>query len=298
MLNRKEVLGEIIRLSTLKELVEAYEEIAAMRMRRIRSTVLRARDFLEGLTTIFQEVKSSYKKQILALMKEKKIKNTSKLSVVKRNGKTVCILLSSNTGLYGDIVKKTFLLFNDYVNKNQADIILIGRLGKLLFEQQNKNKKFNYYEFPDSGIDKDSLVKLIENVVEYERILVFYGKFKNIVYQDATMLDIYGDPSLTDEPEKDDNKTGTNQVAYFFEPTLEEVLKFFEGQMFGSIFEQSVSESDLAKYAARMFTLDKATENIRVRFKRVEFQRRLIHHRSMNKKQLESLSGLTLWKKR
>lgn len=309
MVNKQEVITEITRLTGVKELVEAYEEIAATRMRRIRSAVLKTRDFLTGLTEIFQEVKSSYKKQLLALMKQKKIKDASKLSMVKRNGKTVCIFLASNTGLYGDIIKKTYYLFNNYIKQNKSDLVIIGRLGRSLFQQDNPNAAHTYYDFPDSGVDYESLKKLVEMIVQYEKILVFYGKFENIVYQNPAMLDLYGDASLSHLPgetryntvpgETDKHLEGEQgSVAYFFEPSLEEVMMFFESQMFGSIFEQTVHESDLAKYASRMFTLDKATENIKGRLKKVEVQKRVIQHRFMNKKQMESLSGLTLWKRR
>lgn len=289
MLNKQQIIGEIIRLVTVKELVEAYEEIAATRMRRIRGAVLQRRDFLSGLTQIFQEVKTSYKNEILALMKRKKMKDTKKLSLIKRNGKTVAILLAANTGLYGDIVKKTYFLFNKYIKSTECDIVIIGRLGKSLFEEDKLGKQFTYYDFPDSGADNELLRKLMELVIQYEKILVFYGKFQNIVYQYPTMFDLYGS-------EETFTFTESSSLKYFFEPDLEKVMNFFEAQMFASIFEQTVRESDLAKFAARMFTLDKATENVKSRLKKVELERRIFQHRMLNKKQLDSLSGMSLWR--
>lgn len=91
--------------------------------------------------------------------------------------------------------------------------------------------------------------------------------------------------------------TTKREVKYFFEPSLEQILVFFEEEIFSAVFEQAVHESELAKYASRMVTLDKATQNIRNRVKKVDMMRRLISHRTMNKKQQDSLTGVMLWGK-
>ena len=82
MVNKQDIKHELDKIGILKDLVEAYEEIAATRMRKVRSSVLQNREFLSGLTSVFQDVKSSYRKEILRIMKEKKMKNYSKLSLI------------------------------------------------------------------------------------------------------------------------------------------------------------------------------------------------------------------------
>ena len=111
MITKKQVNSEIDYLITLRSILESYEEIAASKMARIRSSVLASRDFLLEINTVFQEVKSSYKEEIEKLMKRKKIKNPKELTFLNRNGKTLYLLISANTGLYGDLIKKTYHLF-------------------------------------------------------------------------------------------------------------------------------------------------------------------------------------------
>ncbi|MFH1536276.1 MAG: FoF1 ATP synthase subunit gamma [Patescibacteria group bacterium] len=289
MINKKNVIAEIETLSGVKTLVGAYEEIAATRMRKIRGQVLQSRDFLSGLTAILKDVQMSYKKEVMALMKRKKVKDPSKISLIPHNGKTVSVLISANTGLYGDIVKKTFYLFSDAIGKEKTDLTIIGRLGRSYLNEMDPKREFTYFDFPDNMIDSEELRKIGNHIVQYEKVVIYYGQFQNIVTQNAIALNI-SDTQIEGE-------TQAPGLKYFFEPSLEKIIVFFEKEIFASIFEQSIHESQLAKFASRMISLDQAVGNIRDKLKKAEFQKRAVLHREINKKQLESLSGIHLWQK-
>jgi F0F1-type ATP synthase gamma subunit len=291
MLSVKEVLAEKDRLVNMKNLVETYEEIAAIRMRKTRSQILHYRDFVQGLTQIFQDVKISYKSQILTLMKEKKIKDSDRLTLTKHNGKTVAALFSANTGLYGDLVKRTFNLFADYMKKNpQAEAVIVGRLGRFFFQEAFPNRPYQSFDLPDHVVKADQLQDLTKYLLQYEKILVFYGNFQSLSSQKSVVLKIADDDM--------DAQKDVAPIRYFSEPSLEKLMRFFEQEIFASIIEQTLNESDLAKFASRMFTLDKATENIKAKIVEVERQQRMIRHQTNNRKQQATLSGMFLWKKR
>lgn len=275
-------------LDNIKVLVQTYEEIAAIRMRKVRSAVLANREFNAGITEIFQELMSSYKKELYALMQKKQQKDISKFSLIPHNGKTVCVLLSANVGLYGDIVRRTYTLFNDEVRNIDADIILVGRLGKTEFEHEFPERKYSYIELGDNVLDTEILKKLIEQMIMYEKVLVFFGQFQTITNQKPVMLNVYGNQNISDNTLK-------SQVLYFFEPSLERIILIFETELFASVFEQTLHESQLAKLASRLYTLDLATENIKNRELLVTQQIRILHHRLNNSKQQSTLSGMTLW---
>lgn len=289
-MDKNQVNQEMEQYSFLKELVEAYEEIAAARMKKIRDSVLQSRIFLSGLNEVLQEVKASYKNEIVGLMKRKKIKDQSKLSLIKGNGKTVCLFISANTGLYGDIIKNTFNQFNEYVHNNQSDVAIIGKRGKSLYEEQHPGAACTYFDFPDYTVDSGMLKKILEYVLQYEKLIVFYAQFKSLVSQNPTMLDVYGSEAAL-------QSTQGQRVKYIFEPSLENIVIFFESEIFSSIFEQTLQESNLAKFAARMFTLDKAAQYINGKIHTAQVAERMMAHRLMNKRQMESLSGMALWKK-
>ncbi len=288
MVTKKELTRETEFLTTLQTILETYEEIAATRMARIRSSVLGSRDFLLEINAIFQQVKTSYKAQIEVLMKKKRIKDPAKLTFIKRNGKTLYVFISANTGLYGDIIRKTYDVFIENLKKEPGDVAILGLLGLEIFNAEKINSPLTYFEFPDNKIDNAIVQKIVEHIIQYEKVLVFYEQFNNVISQSPIVTNISGDPLPWEK--------GGPQARYFFEPSLEKIMEFFEKEIFASIFAQTIFESELAKFAARMVSLDFASENTKTRLKQVILARARIEHQENNKKQLEKFASMRLWK--
>lgn len=288
MVTKKELTKETEFLTILRTILETYEEIAATRMARIRSSVLGSRDFLLEINAIFQQVKASYKAQIELLMKNKRIKDFSKLTFIKRNGKTLYVFISANTGLYGDIIRKTYNVFIENLKKETGDVAILGRLGYEIFTAENAKIPATYFEFPDNKMDNAVVQKIVEHIIQYEKVLVFYEQFNNVVSQSPIVTNISGDPLPWEK--------GGPQARYFFEPSLEKIMEFFEKEIFASIFQQTIFESELAKFAARMVSLDFASENTKARLKQVILASQRIKHQENNKRQLEKFASMSLWK--
>ena len=291
MITKKTVIEEIDNLTGLKGMVETYEEIAASRIKKTRESVLKSRYFMEDLNYIFSEVKSSYRKEIDALMKKNKIKDKNKLSFFVRNGKTLHVFISANTGLYGEIVKDTFDLFIEETKKTDCDVAIIGKQGLSFFLNEKLNKKYVYFDFPDNGMNDAVLKQIITTLISYEKVVVFFGKFQSIVTQKPTMSDISGNIESAGGAEE-------TSMKFFFEPSLERILAFFEQEIFSSIFEQTVKESQLAKFAARIVNLDTSTENIKKRLNQMVYEKNKLAHHENNKKQLQVFSSIKLWSSR
>lgn len=280
--------SEIEGLGNIKTLVQTYEEIAAIRMRKIRAAVLQNRDFNAGIQEIFQELIASYRTELAILMRKHKVKNIQELNLMPRNGKTVCVLFSANVGLYGDIIRRTYELFKEQIQKQTADIVIIGRLGKVLFEQDFPGRNFTSVDFSDSSVNATTLRNLLEQLVSYEKVFIFFGEFNTIARQDPVMYNLYGNQHVTED-------TGKAATRYLFEPSLEHIITFFQSELFASLFEQTLYESQLAKFAARLYTLDTATQNVKERQKKAALSMRLLKHRKGNIKQMDTLSGIALW---
>jgi len=293
--NSKEINQELQSLSTFRLLVDTYEEIAATRMRRIRVSVVKSRDFIAELGGIMEELKASYKRQVEQLTKHKK-HSSSGIQFRKQNGKTIALLLSANTGLYGAILQATVTSFIEYVNKHDCDVVIVGRYGKTAFENRNPGKQFTFFDFPDQRFRPEDMKQILATILDYSNIYVFHGQFVSIIKQEPKMTTI-----STETTEGEEHLRAVKEAKptnkFIFEPSLEKILVFFEEEIFAALFEQAIHESELAKFASRMVTLDKASQNIKDRVKKVEFMKRLTNHRTMNKKQQDSLSSMLLWNK-
>jgi len=286
MIDERALAEEIGRISGLQTLVRAYGEIAAIRMRKTRTSVLANRDFLNQLNSVFEDVRASYAHEVKALAK--KTKGPAQVTFLAHNGKTVSVLISANTGLYGEIVQSTLKLFLEEVRQNVSEVSIVGKHGLSLFLAEEPNRPYSYFELPDDRVESSDLVEIIKHIVQYSEIHVFYGKFQSVITQRPEKLEVSAEISLT---------TDTRQKPrhYLFEPSLESVLTFFETEIFASNFEQVIREAQLAKFASRVLAMDRADENTKEEIKRLYFEKSRLRHRSINKKLLNAISSLVAW---
>ena len=293
----KNIISQMEDLGGIKDIVGASEEIASMKMRSIRNKVLLSRDLNDELTEIYREVSISYKNQIILLMEEKKGKkvddqNDSNVSLKKGNGKLACVYLSANSGLFSKILEKTYYEFVSYLDQHpNAEPVIIGEFGKKLFTNNYPDRQFLFYPLSEGKAVDNSLKKVTEDLSGYSNVIIYYARFETMAQQTTTVLDVSG---------QDGTKTGatTLEIAhYLFEPSLEKIIAFFESEIFAGIIQQTVTESELARYASRITTLDMARENIDLQLKISNLEKRFAVHRLMNKKQTEALTGISLWNK-
>lgn len=284
MVSKKDLEREIEEVSSLQELVEIYGEIASIRMKKIRDSVLSNRDFLESIKSIFQDTLSAYSEKLSQLAIRGKLKKGERVTFLSHNGKTVAVLISANTGFYGDVVQKTLKKFLDETEKEDVEITIIGRWGRLLFREARPRTPYTFFELPDYGMDRVKMAEVIKHLVQYEEIRVYYGQYKSVVTQVPSVSKISAGTVISDEPVK-------AKVEYIFEPSIEDILMFFETEIFASLFDQSIREAQLAKFASRILAMDKAAQNIRERFKALNLERLKLGHNILSDKQLSLLSS-------
>lgn len=286
----KKIVAEIESLENLQVLVQTYEEIAASRMQKVKASVLNNRDFLSSLFVIYQQVRVSYKKELARIEKQRKKKGKGG-EVQSRNGKTVSVLLSANTGLYGDIIRTTFETFAKGIEGKDTDIVVVGKIGKTMLDAAKDRlgiTSYKYFDLSDSTSNPEDFTEIISYIVEYETVIAYHGQFESILSQ-VPVAD-----TLSGELPEDETKLA-EEAAYIFEPSLDKVVEFFESEILASIFEQSMHESSLSKFAARMINLDRAVVNISDNLKDARFRQKRAHHRTINKKQIGLLSSMSLW---
>lgn len=297
----KAILIQIEDLTGIKDIVGASEEIASMKMRSIRNKVLLSRDLNDELTEIYREVTVSYKNQIMKLMQAKtglkglKKNNESQMALKTGNGEHACVYLSATSGLFSKILERTYHEFAAYVNKHmEVTPIIIGEFGKNLFTEEFPSRPFIFYPLDEGKSSESSIKKITEDLADYSSVIIFYAKFESMASQITTILDVSGDNTKV-APNNTEKLLPIPSTHYLFEPSLEKIIIFFETEIFAGIIQQTVTESELARYASRITTLDMARENISQQLKKINLEKRFAMHRIMNKKQTEAITGISLW---
>lgn len=283
---KNSVTSEVEEVSSLRTLVEIYGEIASVRMIKIRDFVLKNREFLDSISNIFHDALESYAKKLSDLVKLGKIKKGGKVTFLSHNGKTVAVLISANTGFYGEIVQRTFRKYVNDVRKFNFEVTIIGKLGRTLFLQEEPKRPYTFFELADYGVDETKLSEIIKHLVQYEEIRVYHGKYQTVITQVPSTFTISAGTPIREEVKEP-------EVQYIFEPSVEKILTFFETEIFASLFDQSIRESQLAKFASRILAMDRASENIREKLSLLKMESLKIGHRIANRKQLNSLSTIS-----
>lgn len=294
MQHKKLIQQEIDFTKSFSLIVEAYQEIAVMKMRRVRNSVLATRDYLSRLSEVFLELKRAKEMQKKQLL-EKKVKRTTKeQGTDKKLDRTVSVLLSANTTLYGDLLERIFQLFLKDIKKGETDLIIVGRVGKRLYDEQDHKRPYLYFELPDVEITLESLKPVIFHLVKYEKIMVYYGKFESVVTQVETVSNITGDEPFITRTELQEVPKAL--IKYLFEPDLDALLAFFEDLIASSLFRQTVHETQLARWASRIMSMEKAQVGIETQMKKLRLSSLKIQKQEQNKSQLERLAGISLWR--
>lgn len=252
MLDSRQLKTNFEFLETIRSLCVAYEQISVMKMKKIKDAVLYTRSFYDELSEVYFQMKKTYKNQIMTLAKKNKIKDPEKLLLMGKNEKTVDILLSANNKLYGDILNKVFYKFIDETKNQNTDLVIIGRLGKGLYDDLGLKKDYSYFEIPDTDLTVNDLKPVINNIIKYSKINVFFGRYDSFFSQLAINKNITGNIVIGNSQELKENK------YYYFEPNLEKILLFFETQIFSNFFKQTAYEGQLARYASRISAMEQA----------------------------------------
>ncbi|OGM28145.1 hypothetical protein A2801_03090 [Candidatus Woesebacteria bacterium RIFCSPHIGHO2_01_FULL_41_10] len=287
----KTIDQNISQLTVFRTITQAYVEIAAIRMKRTRNSVLMNRDFLSRINDIFEDVRASYREEIFKLASGRRTRRGEDITFLAHNGKSVAVFLSANTGLYGDIIDRTFQEFLEDVRKRKSEATIIGKLGRSLFIGAEPDHPYTYYQFTDQGTAIQEFGDFVKHVVQYETIHVYYPSFKSAISQEPATYTISANTPLSDL-----NKSSLGKRQdYIFEPSLKEILMFFEREIFASQLDQTVREAQLAKYASRIISLDQAGENIKHELNSLFLHKLKVEHREANRKQLHSLASMNMW---
>lgn len=295
MRNKQDLLHELELVQSMKFISQAYQEISVMRMQKIRSAVLRTREFLESLSEVFYDVKRSYNEYIKVMVAKNKAEDVSLLTLLPKNGKSVAVLISSKEKMLGGITQKVFASFMKAAQVENTDIIIIGKAGRDLYKQSGIKKPIIFLEVADDIIHYDDIKRISFYVVNYSKINVFYGKFESLLTQSPVQSNLSGDNPFIETIATDEETSNTSTTQFLFEPSIEKIMQFFETQVFTSLFKQTFHESQLARHASRINAMEEALINIEKTNKELAQQKKQLRKMTMNRQQLESISGMSVW---
>src|SRR5579885_495690 len=284
----KKIKEDITVNQLFNSLTQAYQEHAVEQINLARNSVISSRQFSEQLAEVFSNVKAAYKHYIA--LANKKTKQHFPTQILPKNAKEIMVLITANNRLYGDLITRICKTFLHTANASGADVAVVGRLGRQFLEKSGFQRQYLYFELPDAQFSLQSIRPLVVQLLAYEKVTVFYGKFDNLVSQTPVAINISGDIA-----------PGQNAQAHYdflFDPSIEEIMEFFESQIFYLLFHQTLEETKLARFGARINAMENAQRVIEKQLAGLFRQEKRLKAIEMDKKQLQQFAGRSLWQKR
>lgn len=258
---------ELSNMGYMKGILETYEEMAAHRMQSIRADLVLAKNYYDGLSDVSHEIGMDI------------------VSVVGQDTViSAMVLLSSDSGMFGDLPERIVALFAKEIAGKSCDVFVIGQLGARLLRSLEPDRPFQSISLPNEEFSANSLSNVIEQLRGYRQIKVFYGQFINIVRQDPSTRELSGELTLT-SLDTADREQRERQLKYLYEPSVESVGQKLGKEVFANIFEETTKQSQLAKFAARLMHLDESLTNLEMIEGKTRKLKTRWHRKLDNKKQ-------------
>lgn len=269
----KSIIIETQNMTEFRGLIEVYEELAAGKMRKVKTSIMGTRDFYESLSQLSVDVGSDFHS-----------------ALERENPREAVLFIAANAGLYGDIVEKTFQLFLEYVRSHKAEVFVAGKLGGELMKDFAKDISYKSIAVADDKIEEKPLYDLLKEVVTFHKILVFYGKFQNLIIQHPQMGVVSG--QMFPQSEAEIQMLAKKRMIYLYEPSVYSVSELFTKEVLAGVLEQMILESQLAKFASRVMHLDRATEKVDEELRQLEGDRRKARKQTIEKKQNAMMANI------
>ena len=247
----------IVSVKSTQKITKAMKMVAAAKLRKAQESAEKGRPYSAKMQNIILNLTESISDPT----------NAPKLLVGTGKEQTyLCVVMTSDRGLCGGFNTNICRLAKNYFLKilkeeKTLKIITIGSKGYDQLKREYGKYIINKLSFKDkkkiSFNEADDVGKIILDLFnknEFDKCVLFYNNFKNVITQIPQSQQIIPAP-------KSKSSENNNEIFYEFEPDEDEILedllpKNISTQVFRAFLENSASEQ-----GSRMTAMDSATRN-------------------------------------
>lgn len=226
---------------SLKQIAQAYSEIANLKIKRIRVEVERNRLFFQEISKVYGLVKRLAIKRRVIVAKPKKM---------------ISIIITSNYRFYGKINSDLIDYFTLNTKNLDTDRIILGKAAVDHFKSHPVFPNASTVMLKGDQPNAAELIQLVNLIKDYSQVLVFFSKLKSLLVQEPTAVDITATSAINDGLSPEEEKK--MDMSFIFEPELSKTLNFFDSQILTLLLEETFLESELARTASRFISMDQA----------------------------------------
>lgn len=274
-----DIKDELNELTTMKFISQAFTEAAAFKLRSIRASFEKNRQFYEDISYLYHLVQVNANKRDLehSKKKNKKIKP-----------RVLYVALTSNKHFYGNLNINIMTSFIYDTQNIDADRLIVGSTGQEHLKAVNYSKTYDSIVFAEDNPTAKELNTFMAKSSSYHKIIVYYPKYVTLLSQSVGVVDITHTESFLKKSQED-------EIHIIFEPELVKIIAFFESQVRINLFKRVLFECDIARTSARLISMSSAEDRADGLIKEKKVHLRKAIASNINAKLLETFTGLTKW---
>ena len=275
-------------VKSTQKITKAMKMVAAAKLRKAQENAERGRPYSQKMQNIILNLTKSIKDPT----------NAPKLLVgTGKDEDYLCVVLTADRGLCGgfnsNICKLAKSKFKKILSEGKKlKIITVGTKGlDQIKRDYGKHiiKKFSFKDkkqisFTEAELIGNEIINLF-NQKEFDKCILFYNNFKNVITQIPQSQQIIPAESETSDLKREEN------LSYEFEPDEDEILedllpKNISTQVFRAFLENAASEQ-----GSRMTAMDNATRNAGDLVDKLTINYNRSRQASITKELIEIISG-------
>lgn len=260
---------------SLKMLTGSYNEIAAIKLNRIRKNIERNIEFAKELG------------QLTALVKKEAARRQLKEIMANHRLGTAYLIITSNDRFYGSLERSVLRYFQSSMEKLSLSsspppklIMVVGKTGLSYLQAHQFNYPISKMILKHDLPNQAELQTLSQYLTVYQNVLVYHSEFRTVLSQIPTISDV--SLNVQQNLEK-------VTIHHIFEPEIKEILQFFDSQITSLLIEQTFLEAEIARTSSRLVTMDQAERKSDEALKRQEQILTVVKRVANNSKMLEAI---------
>ena len=299
MQGTKEIKRRIRSVKSTKKITKAMELVAVSKMKRAVASTLASRLYAEYSWEVLQSIGRNVEEitHPLFINADKRARpyrtdsDTFGRELDADRRRTLLILITSNRGLCGtynsQVIKKTLQIIKQQNNKNNLDIITVGRKGDVAMRRIGQKVIATFTELP-TNISLADVLPISKLAIQeyatgnYDKVLVAYTDFVSAMLQTANIKQVVpvsktdlkeliaelGEKGLAPQgstlnPEKGrtfSRQTLENRVDYLIEGDKNKLLGSLAEKLVRMQIYQMLLESNASEQSSRMVAMKNASE--------------------------------------
>lgn len=302
MARLNEIKDQRLIVDTVGSFAHSLQQIAAMRMVKLRKIVFSSRRFVDEATLILRELHlerlKQLERQFTAEKKGRKVKNALKTDAQlesllhQQSGRQAIIVISSSQGLCGsyntEILRKLESIMPQFPH---ADYFVIGQKGQNFMTRKAAQYHISYYPYniPEEVSIAD-LKPLIGMFYYYSQIFLIYSRFVNTTTREVVFMEL-AVPNFKAEELKKEKSEG----KFIFEPSLDNLIASVSARVRYALFRQQILDSKLSLYTAQMIAMKTASDNADQLLGELRLEYNKARRKLVDRKIQEVQAGRSLW---